>query len=149
TPETGVTIGLRVWLFCWLAVWFIGVLFLWPRVALAKTPLFQPGEILRRDLTVSVAASLMVGIPMGLARGFDCGFAMGLVTGLWVQAWPRVLITNLLMARRGWLPAPLRLSRFLRWTYSAGLLRRSGLVCQFCHPELQRWLDRNRAYIML
>ncbi|MGW3290699.1 NACHT domain-containing protein [Streptomyces sp. NPDC001002] len=53
------------------------------------------------------------------------------VGSLWLEYAAFLLITPQL---------PFRLARFLDWSVSAGLLRRSGVAYQFRHREFQEWL---------
>ncbi|MCX4671826.1 NACHT domain-containing protein [Streptomyces sp. NBC_01381] len=66
------------------------------------------------------------------------GPAFALLVGFVVLARASRRYYSFLLCMRGRLPW--RLKRFLRWSYSVGILRASGIAYQFRHLELQDWL---------
>jgi hypothetical protein len=83
------------------------------------------------------------GIPRKLIGGLAGVAAFGLTVTfagvLALSGWIRCKIATMLVARHRELPS--RLGVFLDWAYDAGLLKLSGISCQFRHLELQQWLE--------
>lgn len=123
----------------------------------------RPSDLLRENFVLTflfvLTGGLMYGVVVGLVTMLAFGVAGGLATMLafgleavlvvglpiafGVTSWPRFMIANMLGARRRALPP--QLAAFPDWAYDAGLLRLSGIECQFRHAELQRWLIREQA----
>ncbi len=103
-----------------------------------------PGSTIRKDIQFALLSALL-GILLGglagelahgLAHGLRYGLAFGLMSGLVNRASRRYTVF-LICARR---KVPFRLTRFLDWACTVGLMRYSGSVYQFRHHELQLWL---------
>jgi hypothetical protein len=88
----------------------------------------------RNDLTVQLlyTTSVVIGA-LVLLPGL-----MVSVLLLFTRAWPRFVVTRLILAVRGQLP--LRLFEFLADARRRQLLRHSGDVYQFRHIRIQQWL---------
>lgn len=108
----------------------------------------EPSDLIRGELrhgavTAAVFAVLLV-LPAMLISDPVVGLAFGVICGAWAlnnaAAGLRYLIAVAIVSARGQLPR--RLGVFLDWAHQAGVLRLSGIACQFRHVELQRWLLR-------
>ena len=116
----------------------------------------DPRDPLRNDLLVWVTGGLTFAVALGLldvlsgglpfgivavlATAFALGLAWQLAWNLGGNAWLRYCVAMNIAARRRL--HPVRLSLFLRWANSAGILRISGNAYQFRHNELRDWLQR-------
>jgi hypothetical protein len=110
------------------------------------------------DATTLIFIGLMGGLVLGFAawygsrvphHGYVSGFIGGLLFGVgfgmsWLSRspWLRYVLGSHILARHHRLPP--RLSQFLDWSYTAGLLRLSGIYVQFRHRELQAYLVTNQ-----
>jgi hypothetical protein len=112
----------------------------------------SPRSPLTDDLLAGLVMGQIFGIVLGLLFGSfqeagpAHGLALGVATACFVTLawglgaeWRRYAV--FLICTRGQMPW--RLDTFLRWSYSAGLLRISGIAYQFRHRELQEWIVVN------
>jgi hypothetical protein len=117
-------------------------------VAESGRPIGKPSRVLTDDLGFAGAVGVMTGLASGVAGGTAFGLVFGVVGGavgalsIWaaLAVATRFAIACPILAKRRLLP--LRLASFLDWAYAAGLLRISGVACQFRHIELQDWATR-------
>ncbi len=111
-------------------------------------PIGRPSRVLLDDLVVAGVVGVLVGLMSGVVGGPVFGVAFGAVGGVvgafsigtGLAAVTRFAMACPILAQRRVLP--FRLASFLDWAYAAGLLRISGIACQFRHIELQDWASR-------
>lgn len=152
---TGLVVGLAAGLLGGLAVAIAGWLASWPPAARlreesANGMLAWIGERLRNVLDFIVHAVVPEpALAVGLVVGLTAGIAGALMGG-------RVIDHPGGAARRYWVfllcsggRLPFRLTRFLDWACTAGLMRYSGPAYQFRHRELQQWLAAHREPVTL
>ncbi|MFF3312933.1 NACHT domain-containing protein [Streptomyces sp. NPDC002952] len=102
-------------------------------------------NFIKRDLlaglTIGLSIGLPAGLPFGLPAGLPCGLASGLAIGFGFGAGSSHRYAVFLLCSRRRLP--FRLSLFLDWAATAGLMRYSGPAYQYRHRELQHWLRQH------
>lgn len=122
------------------------------------TAINRPSQLVRQGAIHDATTLIFVGLAAGLVTGFAAwlgspishhgyvsGFIVGFLFGVGFgmallsrSPWLRYVLGTHILARHHKLPP--RLSRFLDWSYAAGLLRLSGIYIQFRHRELQAYL---------
>ncbi|MFJ4814480.1 NACHT domain-containing protein [Streptomyces sp. NPDC088801] len=155
---TGLGVGLAAGLLGGLAVGITGWLASWPHAARPREEstngifdwfgdrIKDLLEFIIKDLLGFIVRAVVPdpALAVGLVVGLTTGIAGGLIGG-------RVIDHFGGAARRYWVfllcssgRLPFRLTRFLDWACTAGLMRYSGPAYQFRHRELQLWLAAHR-----